>query len=128
VGGVRKWPDRAAASIRAALAFAASDPAAAQVLTATSFSAGEEGRARYDRLIEHFGGLLRIGRGLRPGGRDLSPPVIEKALVGGLAALIATRLERGGAAELPELAPEAIQFVLTPYLDVAEARRIATGR
>jgi len=26
------------------------------------------------------------------------------------------------------LAPEAIQFVLTPYLDVAEARRIATGR
>jgi hypothetical protein len=38
--------------------------------------------------------------------------------------LVAQRVDLGRAAELPTLAPEAIQFVLTPYLGAAEARRV----
>jgi hypothetical protein len=118
------WPDRVAAAIRAAFALAAADPLAAQALIVDPLAAGAEGRARYDRMVEYFGGLLRAGRDLRAEDEYL-PPVVERALVGGLATLVATRLERGRAAELPDLAPEAIQFVLTPYLGSEEACRIA---
>jgi hypothetical protein len=55
------------------------------------------------------------------------PDLTEHALVGGIAALIADRVARGRADELPAMAPEAIQFALTPYLGIAEAKRIATG-
>jgi hypothetical protein len=53
--------------------------------------------------------------------------VTEPALAGGLVALVAGRVATGRAAELPGLAPEAIQFVLTPYLGTAEATRVATS-
>jgi hypothetical protein len=60
-----------------------------------------------------------------PRPRDL-PGLTEHALVGGVAALIADRVARGRAAELPAVAPEAIQFALTPYLGITEAKRIAS--
>jgi hypothetical protein len=49
-------------------------------------------------------------------------------MAGGVAMLVAQRLDRGAASELPALAPEAIQFVLTPYLGAAEARRVGAER
>jgi hypothetical protein len=46
-------------------------------------------------------------------------------MVGGLASLIAQRLDsRAAVSQLPALAPDAIQFVLTPYLGAEAARRI----
>lgn len=118
---------RRRAGVRATLAFAAADPPSAWVLALASHAAGREGTDRYYRMLDYFGGLLAPGRDLHPELGPL-PTVTERAMIGGLASLIATRLQLDRAAELPELAPEAIQFVLTPYLDVAEARRIATGR
>lgn len=112
------WPSGVAASIRAALAFAARAPVAANEALAN----GREGYARYDGMLDHFAERLLPGRALRPEGQHL-PAIIEKALVGGIAVLVAQRLDQAG--ELPVLAPEAIQFVLTPYLGVVEARRVA---
>ena len=118
-----EWPEQVAAGIRAALAFAAADPDSAQLLTNGAMAAGREGFARYDRMIAHFGERLLPGRALRPEGERL-PEVTEKAMVGGLAMLIANHLDTDRAAELPALAPEAIQFVLTPYLGAEDARRL----
>lgn len=118
------WPAQVAAGIRAALAFAAADSAAANILTNDALAAGRAGFARYDRMLEHFAAGLRPGRTERADGERL-PEIIEKAMTGGLAMLVAQRLDMGRAAELPALAPEAIQFVLTPYLGAEEARRIA---
>jgi hypothetical protein len=120
------WPEQVAAGIRAALRFAAADPASARALTSDALAAGKEGFARYDRMIEHFGERLLPGRALRPEGERL-PEIVEKAMVGGIAMLIAQRLTAGREAELPAAAPEAIQFVLTPYLGTDEARRIAAA-
>lgn len=120
-----EWPDQVAAGIRAALAFAATDPASAGALTNDALAAGKPGFARYDRMIAHFGERLLPGRALRPEGERL-PEIAERAMTGGLAMLIAQRLDMGRAAELPALAEEAIQFVLTPYLGTEEARRFAT--
>lgn len=118
------WPAQVAAGIRAALAFAAADSAAANILTNDALAAGRAGFARYDRMLVHFAAGLRPGRTERADGERL-PEIIEKAMTGGLAMLVAQRLDMGRAAELPALAPEAIQFVLTPYLGAEEARRIA---
>ncbi len=119
-----EWPAQVAAGVRAALDFAAAEPDSAQALTNDALAAGREGYARYERLLSHFGARLLPGRALRPEGERL-PEIIEKAMTGGIAMLIAQRLDMGRAAELPALAEEATQFVLTPYLGTAEARRIA---
>jgi len=117
------WPERVAAAIRSALAFAAAHPDDADLLTNRAMAAGREGFERYDRMLEHFGDGLRPGRAERPHGAEL-PQITEKAMIGGLASLIASRLYGPPAAELPDLAPEAIQFVLTPYLGAEDARRL----
>jgi hypothetical protein len=121
-----EWSGQVAAAVRAALAFAAAHPALATTLTSDVLANGRAGYARYDRMLTHFGEQLRPGRALRPEG-ELLPEITEKAMVGGLVALIAQRLDTGREAELPALAVEAIQFVLTPYLGTADARRVARG-
>lgn len=121
-----EWPAKVSTGIRAALAFAAGDPDAVQVLTNEAMAGGREGFARYDRMIEHFAAALRPGRAERPEGEWL-PEITEKTMVGGVAMLIAQRLTFDRHAELPAIAPEAIQFVLTPYLGAAEAKQVAYG-
>ncbi|HEY8810551.1 MAG TPA: hypothetical protein VIM28_11085, partial [Solirubrobacterales bacterium] len=102
------------------------DPVAAGVLTNEAIAAGRDGFARYDRMIEHFADALRPGREESPDGAQL-PEITEKTMAGGVAMLVAQRLSIGRHAELVALAPEAIQFVLTPYLGAEEARRVAYG-
>jgi hypothetical protein len=121
-----EWPARVAAGIRAALSFGASDPAGVQVLTNEAMAEGREGFARYDRMIDHFAEALRAGRAERPDG-DRLPEITEKTMVGGVAMLIAQRLSFDRPAELPALAPDAIQFVLTPYIGAEEAGRVAAS-
>jgi hypothetical protein len=118
------WSGGIAAAVRAALEFAAADPHAANVLTNEAMAAGKDGIARRERLLAYVGKGLARGRGRQPGGEEL-PPVTERALAGGIVALVGERLATGRAAELPHLAPEAIQWVLTPYLGAEEARRVA---
>lgn len=118
------WPRRVAAGVRAALAFAAADPGGARALTCDAFAAGRAGHARYDRMLSHFAECLLAGRELCPDGERL-PQIVEKALVGGLVAVVARRVEAARVRELPALAPEAIQFLLTPYLGSEWAREVA---
>jgi hypothetical protein len=121
-----EWPEQVNAGIRAALAFATADPVAAKTLTTEALAGGRAGYERYDRMISHLGEWLLPGRALRPEGARL-PEITEKAMVGGVAMLVAHRVDLGRQAELPELAAEAVQFALTPYLGTAEARRVAMG-
>jgi hypothetical protein len=120
------WAGGAAAAIRATLEFAAEDPAAANTLTNEAMAAGRDGIARRERLLAYAGEWLGRGREQRPEAEEL-PALTEHALAGGIAALIADRVARGRAAELPAMAADAIQFALTPYLGIAEAKRIAAG-
>jgi hypothetical protein len=118
------WPLRVAAAVRAGLRFAAADPGAAQTLTNEALAAGPAGIARHERLLAYLREGLARGRRERPENERL-PEITEQAMASGVVMLIAQRLDRGRAAELPALAPEAIQFVLTPYLGAEGARRIA---
>ncbi|HEX8689879.1 MAG TPA: hypothetical protein VF729_06525 [Solirubrobacterales bacterium] len=120
------WPTGMAVAIRAALEFAASDPAAAQTLTNEAMAAGRDGIARRERLLAYAGEALARGRRHCRDGTEL-PQSTERAVAGGVVGLIAERLATGRAAELPALVPDAIQFALTPYLGAEEATRIAAS-
>jgi hypothetical protein len=122
-----EWASQVAAGIRAALGFAASDPDAARTLTTSALGGGRAGFERYERMVSHLGKWLLPGRQMRPEGARL-PEITERAMVGGVAMLIAQRIDLGGHDELPALGPEAIQFALTPYLGTADARRVAFGQ
>jgi hypothetical protein len=78
----------------------------------------------HERLTARFAPALRRGR-LAP---DIEPPPsLEEALIAGLAGIVAGRLRNGEIASLPYLAPELTELVLTPYIGVAEAKRVAYG-
>lgn len=123
-GGQPDWPSGVAGGIHAALEFAATQPEAARALTSEALASGRPGFARYTLLISYLCGLLAPGRLQRPEAERL-PKETERALAGGIAMLVAQRLDAGEPADLPALAPEATQFVLTPYLGIDEARRVA---
>jgi hypothetical protein len=122
--GQLAWPLRVAAAVGAGLRFAAADPGAAQTLTSEALAAGPEGIARHERLISYLRAGLALGRRARPENERL-PDITEHAMASGVVMLVAQRVDQGRAAELPALVPEAIQFVLTPYLGAEEARRVA---
>jgi hypothetical protein len=120
------WPVKVAAAIRAGFEFAAADPASASVLTREALAAGPDGIARHQRLLAYIGAGLTRGREQGPNAQRL-PELTERALAGGMVTLVAERLERDRLAELPLLAPQAVQFALTPYLGAAAARRVAAS-
>jgi hypothetical protein len=124
-GAQGEWPRKIAAGIQAGLEFAAADPAAARVLVTEALMHGRDGVARHERLVAYLGERLLPGRELSPDGKRL-PGITERAMAGGVVALVAQRLDLGREDELPALSPEAIQFVLTPYIGAEEARRIGT--
>jgi hypothetical protein len=109
-GTAGEWPEQVAAGIRAAFEWAAAEPAAAQLLTNEALAGGSAG---FERECAAHGERL--------------PEITERAMASGVAMLVAQRLSLGQGAELPAIAGEAIQFVLTPYLGGAEARRAARG-
>jgi predicted protein tyrosine phosphatase len=121
----REWPAKAAAAVAATIEFAASDPAAAQLLTNEALARGAEGISRHERVIAYAADQLATGRALRPENAQL-PEITERALVGGLVMLVAQRLDQNRLDELPASTAEMIEFVLTPYVGADEARRVAS--
>jgi hypothetical protein len=124
--GVSEWPEQVAAGIRAAFDWAAAEPAAAQLLTNDALASGSAGFDRYERMIAYVAGLLEPGREQATHGERL-PEITDRAMASGVVMLVAQRLSLDKQGELPAIAAEAIQFVLTPYLGGSEARRVALG-
>lgn len=120
------WSRRAVGALRGALDFAAAEPAAANVLTNEALAEGVDGIHRYERLMVYIAGLLEGGRAESPHGDEL-PPSTERSIAGGVATIVANRVGRGRPEALAELTSEVVQFVLTPYLGAAEARRLAAA-
>jgi hypothetical protein len=121
-----EWPEQVAAGIRAAFDWVAAEPAAAQLLTNDALACGSAGFERYERMIIYITELLAPGREQADHGGRL-PEITDRAMASGVVMLVSQRLSLGQEAELPAIAHEAIQFVLTPYLGGAEARQVALG-
>jgi AcrR family transcriptional regulator len=118
--GKEEWPDRVAAAVRAVTAFLASRPNLARIYLVEVAVVGEAANAVREKTTTRFVGLLEPGRRLRE-----VDPGVEEGLVGGIVTLLGRRVRDGEADQLGAFAPAVIEFVLSPYLGVEEARSIA---
>ena len=121
-----EWPRRIRAVIAAFLAEFAEYPELARLLTAEPFVAGPDLARLHKAAIEGLVPFLREGRKLQQG-REPLPDTAERGLLGAVNSMVGRQATAGRGEELEELLPDLTQFVLTPYLGAAEARRVANG-
>jgi AcrR family transcriptional regulator len=120
------WPLRVSIALEALLRLAASEPALASIVLVEGLRAGRGVYDRYQGGIESFVGYLREGAPETPGGAEV-PEETDEAVVGGVASLLGRRVFAGEAEQLGQLFPEILEFVLSAYLGVEEARRIVSA-
>jgi len=121
---VDDWPGRLTAGLAAFLRYVATEPALARTCIVEALSAGPAAVDRYERSIEAFIPLFRLGREAAPKGSEL-PPTLEETLVGGIFWIIYQRIVMGQVDELGTLLPELVEFSLVPYIGAEAARRAA---
>ncbi len=118
------WPDKVGAGLGALLAQAAAHPNVARACLVEAPTAGPAAAARHEAALKRFAPLLRPGRELNPRQEQL-PATLEDTLTGGVLWVINQRLVAGKEAELRGLLPEALEFLLRPYVGEDAAAREA---
>lgn len=125
VAGVEEWPRRAIAATRAVLSFLAAEPDLARLLLVESRGAGPAVGTRFSAAVHELTPLLEQGRGERPPGERPLPASTEETVLGSLVSLLHRKVASGEAAQLEDLLPDCVEFVLSPYLGSDEAARLA---
>jgi len=110
------WEQRVEAGLRTFLTYLAEHPATARMCLIEAVSATPAASARYDDAVRRFIEMLRRGVPEETG----LPDTIEETLVGGVAWILHQQIRRGEAEQAPELMPELLDFVLSPYHGVAK--------
>jgi hypothetical protein len=86
-----------------------------------ALQAGRAARRRRQACLTRLAEALRAGR---PGAPERSGD-LEELLVGGVFAHVARYVDADRVEQLAETTPELVHYLLIPYLDSAESRRIA---
>jgi AcrR family transcriptional regulator len=105
------WPEQVEARLAALLDVLSRDLAVARFYLTEPLAAGGEISARYRDAMQLLAETIRPPSG--PAGIDVE--VRDQALMGGIATLIARRLNAGEPTRLPELLPDLTALVLRPY-------------
>ena len=114
-----EWPARIAAGIRAALEFAAKNPAAARALTVDS-RAGESGEGdAYPAMVGRFAAMLGAGA---PRSERL-PASSDTAVVAAIASMVSHRIRAGQLERLEDGDRDLVFLALLPYVGFADAIR-----
>jgi AcrR family transcriptional regulator len=122
-----EWAFGVCDGLAAALSRFVSEPAQANLLLVEGLRAGPGVYGRFQVAVESFVPYLR--QGAPAGKRDARPPVAaDEAVVGGIASLLGRRVLAGETERLRDFFPDIAEFALTPYLGIAEARRIISSR
>ncbi len=120
VAAVEDWPVKVRVGADTLLRLLAANPALARLFTIEVLQAGKEARQRHQACMAHLAALMRGGRP----GRAL-PGELEEMLLGGAGLMVARYVDAGNADRLHEATPELVHYLLVPYLESEEARRIA---
>jgi len=121
-----EWPQRVRGGLSALFDLLSREPALASLTLVEGLRAGRGVYDRYQAALESFVPWFREGApDVLEGER--APAAIDEAVVGGIASLVSRRVLTTDVAGLDALLPEALEFALTPYLGVAEARRIVSA-
>jgi AcrR family transcriptional regulator len=118
------WPRQAVAVSRAVLSFFAAEPDLARLCLVESQAAGPKVAARFHEAALEAVPYLQRGRGGREGEREL-PPSTEESVLGALVLLAGRKVGAGEAAQLGDLLPDFVEFVLAPYVGAEEAGALA---
>jgi AcrR family transcriptional regulator len=122
-----EWARRVSVGIGALLELFAAEPALASIALVEGLRAGRGVYDRYQAAVDSFVFLLRQGAPMTPEDTEV-PEATDEAVVGGIAAMLGRRILAGEAERLPELFPEILEFALTAYVGVEEARRIVSAQ
>jgi AcrR family transcriptional regulator len=117
------WPQQVRAGIQELLEFLTAEPEWSCAAMVEIFAAGPRARARRDRTIELFTGLVEPGLELAPG----TSPIAIEAIGGAVYSLMYSQIRRCGAQRLREILPAAVFMLLAPFVGNAEAVAIANG-
>lgn len=110
------WSAGVEAGLAALLAYLAENPAEARMCMIDALSATPASGARYDDALHRYVELMRRHA---PKDTGLST-TIEETLVGGVAWILNQQIRRGKVEEAPDLLPELLEFVISPYRGVGK--------
>lgn len=116
-----EWPERVGVGVAAATRLLAANAAIANLLAIEALQAGQAARRRRQACLGRLAGMLREGR---PSGAEL-PPELDEMLLGGVFFHVALYVETGRTEQLSGTTGELVQYLLIPFLEAAETRRIA---
>jgi AcrR family transcriptional regulator len=115
------WPEQVIVALRAFFAVILADPLLARAVIVEAPTVGPVIVERYQAAMNGLSPLLRRGRRLAAGAE--LPASLEDTLAGGVLWLAYQRLSVGEVDRIEPLLPEAVEFLLRPYLGEAEAAR-----
>jgi len=116
-----QWPSRVRAGVSEAMRLLAANHELAHLIAVEALQAGSFARRRRQRCIVRLAETLRADR---PRSAEL-PADLEELLVGGVFAHVARCVDDGNVDLLADATAELVHYLLIPYLDPAESRRIA---
>ena len=105
------WPEQVEARLAALLDILSRDLAVARFYLTEPLAAGGEISARYRDAMQLLAETIRPPAGPS----DMDVEIRDQVLMGGIATLIARRLNAGEPARLPALLPDLTELVLRPY-------------
>lgn len=113
--GGEGWRERLRLALEELLRFVAEDPDAAMSLIVDGRAASPEALMRRDDLLDHFSSCLdSMVRAEAPAGEGPSA-IAAAGIVGGIEALLYSRLNRGEADGIQALLPSLMYFAVLPY-------------
>jgi len=113
--GGDNWRQRLRFTLEALLQFAASEPEAARTLIVEARAGSADAVQRRDELLDYFADSIdEKVRELVPGAPSHSA-VTAAGIVGGIEALLYSRLNKGDVDDLESLLPSLMYFVVLPY-------------
>jgi AcrR family transcriptional regulator len=118
------WAQQVAAALRALFDVFLADPLIARASIVDAPTVGPVMIDRYQQAMSGLTPLLRQGRALVPDAAEL-PPTLEDTLAGGLLWSAYQRLIVGEVDRIETLLPDAVVFVLRPYVGEREAAKWA---
>jgi AcrR family transcriptional regulator len=110
------WRERLRAGLDELLRFVAEDPDAAMTLIVDGRAACPQALTRRDELLDHFASCLDTQVRTETPESEPAPTAIAAAgIVGGIEALLYSRLNRGEADDVRSLLPSLMYFAVLPY-------------
>jgi AcrR family transcriptional regulator len=120
------WPKQVIAALQALFGVILADPLLARATIVEAPTVGPHIIDRYEKSMRTLSPLLLLGRQFNPDREEL-PRTLEDTLAGGVFWSAYQRLIVGEVDRIEVLLPEAIEFVLRPYVGAAEAARWASS-